>query len=186
MSADVGDDVFSNRYSVACLGRLVYCLTVLYIWFIPHLIHTSVKAGIILPMHNSEAEKIQETILALLQSSILPLTATELRVRLRVRAVRLAEYEVLRVLRSLRTEGLVYLEQGRWRTVSAFIPRLIPDPLAQQTRVRDRLSIQGATLLPAARSTTTTALPLPQSEVLHDVSQSKEQVPTAAKPMDFS
>jgi hypothetical protein len=52
-------------------------------------------------MHSAEAEKIQETILILLQSSTIPLTATELRVQLRARVVRLAEYEVLRVLRSL-------------------------------------------------------------------------------------
>jgi hypothetical protein len=55
------------------------------------------------------AESIRE---ALLKPSPTPLTVTELRVRLRVRAVKLAEYEVLRELRSLREEGLVRLERG--------------------------------------------------------------------------
>ena len=62
MSSDIGGDMFSDRYSVACLGRLVYLLdsplnliyTVLHSQFI--------QGGEILPMHSSEAEKIQETI----------------------------------------------------------------------------------------------------------------------------
>jgi hypothetical protein len=124
-------------------------------------------------------------ILTLLQSSPLPLTATELRTRLRVRAVRLADYEVVCILRSLRAEGLVCLEQGRWRAASAVIPHLIPESLAQQARLRNRQSMPGTTILPATRVTTTAALTLSQREVVQDISQLKAHAHVAAKPIDF-
>ena len=55
---------------------------------------------------------IREKILSLLKLSPVPLTATDLRVKLRVLSLRLPEYEILRELRSLREEGLVRLKGG--------------------------------------------------------------------------
>jgi len=41
------------------------------------------------------SEIVRETILAILKPSSMPLTAAELRVQLRMRSLRLAEYEIL-------------------------------------------------------------------------------------------
>ena len=61
---------------------------------------------------------IRDTILSFLKSSPVPLTAIALRIRLRVRSIKLAEYEVWCELRSIREEGLVLLERGRWSVPS--------------------------------------------------------------------
>ena len=47
------------------------------------------------------SETIREAILTMLKLAATPLTAAELRVRLRVRSLRLAEYEILHALRCL-------------------------------------------------------------------------------------
>src|SRR6266436_2077951 len=60
------------------------------------------------------SETIREAILTILKPAATPLTAAELRVQLRVRSLRLAEYEILHALRCLQSEGLVRLELGRW------------------------------------------------------------------------
>jgi very-short-patch-repair endonuclease len=72
---------------------------------------------------------IREEILSLLKLSPVPLTATDLRVKLRVLLLQLPEYEILRELRSLRKEGLVRLEGGSWKATSPFAKK----PVIQQT-----------------------------------------------------
>jgi len=83
---------------------------------------------------------IREEILSLLKLSPVPLTATDLRVKLRVLSLKLPEYEILRELRSLREEGLVRLEGGSWKATSPFAKK----PVIQQTtlpKVRSRPTI---------------------------------------------
>src|SRR5262249_35553445 len=84
----------------------------------------------------NSSETVRETILALLKPVSTPLTATELRVRLRVRALKLAEYEVLHALRCLRAEGLVRLERGRWSATAPFTNASVPVPTAYQPEER--------------------------------------------------
>lgn len=74
------------------------------------------------------SETIREAILAILKSASTPLTAAELRVRLRVRALRLAEYEILHALRCLRAEGSVRLERGRWMLLHLLPKGYTPPP----------------------------------------------------------
>jgi len=83
---------------------------------------------------------IREEILSLLKLSLVPLTATDLRVKLRILSLKLPEYEILRELRSLREESLVRLERGSWKATSPFTKQ----PIIQQT------------ILPKARSRPTT------------------------------
>jgi len=78
------------------------------------------------------SETIREAILTILKPAVTPLTAAELRVRLRVRALRLAEYEILHALRCLRSEGSVRLERGRWSATAPFASACVPVPTARQ------------------------------------------------------
>src|SRR5712691_3765192 len=89
----------------------------------------------------NSSETVRETILALLKPASTPLTATELRVRLRVKALKLAEYEVLHALRCLRAEGSVRLERGRWSATASFANASVPVPTAHQPEERHGLHI---------------------------------------------
>ena len=80
----------------------------------------------------NSCETVREAIFALLKPVSTPLTAAELRVRLRVRDLKLAEYEVLHALRCLRTEGLVRLERGRWSATAPFANASVPVPTVHQ------------------------------------------------------
>ena len=72
---------------------------------------------------------IGEEILSLLKVSPMPLTATDLRVKLRVLSLKLPEYGILRELRFPREEGMVRLEGGSWKAISPFVKK----PVIQQT-----------------------------------------------------
>ena len=54
----------------------------------------------------------------LLKENPIGFTSAELRTRLHARSLRLAEYEALKELRTLQSEGLVRLERGRWITTA--------------------------------------------------------------------
>ena len=60
------------------------------------------------------SDEIRSALIDLLGASSRSSTTSELRVRLRARGFRLADYELTRVLRGLRAEGQVKLERGRW------------------------------------------------------------------------
>ncbi len=62
--------------------------------------------------------KNKETILNLLKNTPVALTSAELRTRLRAKSLKLAEYEVTRVLRMLQSEEMVRLERGRWNLIA--------------------------------------------------------------------
>ncbi len=79
---------------------------------------------------------IGEETLSLLKLSPMPLTATDLRVKLRVLSLKLPEYEILHELRSLREEGLVRLEGGSWKATAPFAKK----PVSHQATVPKRLS----------------------------------------------
>jgi hypothetical protein len=133
------------------------------------------------------AESIREALLALLKPSPTPLTVTELRVRLRVRAVKLAEYEVLRELRSLREEGLVRLERGRWSVVSPFSVAPFSSPTTFQPSNESIPRIRSVPMSPApSRSSAIAGWSPSQSQILNNASLASEQVSSAAKPADFS
>ena len=69
---------------------------------------------------------ISDEIISLLKASLVPLTASELRIRLRNLSLKLPEYEILRKLRALQKEGLVRIEGGRWKPISSFTKKPIP------------------------------------------------------------
>ena len=54
----------------------------------------------------------------LLKENPIGFTSAELRTRLHARSLKLAEYEVLKELRTLQSEGMVRLERGRWITTA--------------------------------------------------------------------
>ncbi len=67
-----------------------------------------------------------EVLLDLLRESKHAPTSSELRTRLRARRIRLTDYEVIRLLRDLRNEGLVSLDRRRWSAHKA-LPKVTPD-----------------------------------------------------------
>src|SRR5262249_54829523 len=139
------------------------------------------------PMNSSEtvSEIIRETILTILKSSSMPLTAAELRVQLRVRSLRLVEHKILYALRCLRSEGLVRLERGRWRATAPFASGSVPIPTARQLEEQHRSRTYSAPTSSVLRPTTSTAWSPSKSQVLNDIPQSREQTPPTAEPVDF-
>jgi len=103
------------------------------------------------------SEIVRETILAILKPSSMPLTAAELRVQLRMRSLRLAEYEILHALRCLRSEGLVCLERGRWLATAPFASASVPIPTARQLEEQHRSRTYSAPTSSVLRPTTPTA-----------------------------
>ncbi|MBL0732038.1 MAG: DUF559 domain-containing protein [Desulfosarcina sp.] len=69
---------------------------------------------------------IKEEILSFLKISPVPLTASELRIKLRNLSLKLPEYEILSELRSLQEEGLVRIKGGSWKPTSVFAKKPIP------------------------------------------------------------
>ena len=134
----------------------------------------------------NSSETVREAIFALLKPTSTPLTATELRIRLRVKALKLAEYEVLHALRYLRSEGLVRLERGRWSATAPFANASVLGPTAHQPAERHGSHIYSSTtsldLSPAAP----TAWSPNKSRVLNNVPQAEEPTHPAAEPVDFS
>ncbi len=139
-------------------------------------------------MNSSEtvSETIREAILTILKPAATPLTAAELRVRLRVRSLRLAEYEILHALRCLRSEGSVRLERGRWRATAPFASASVPIPTARQLEEQHRSRTYRAPTSSVLRPTTPTAWSPSKSQLLNDILQSREQTPPAAEPVDCS
>ena len=131
------------------------------------------------------SEKMRATLLEFLKLSPIPLTATELCSQLRVRALKVDEYEVLRELRSLREEGLVRLERGRWNAVSPFTVTspfdLIPLKL-NESNASDATSVSAT---PVSASATIEWSPS-RSSIPYGTPQSDKQPSYAAKPPDFS
>ena len=133
------------------------------------------------------SETIREAILTILKPATTPLTAAELRVQLRVRSLRLAEYEILHALRCLRSEGSVRLERGRWSATTPFASASVPVPTARQFEEQHRLRTYSAPMSSVLRPTTPTAWFPSKSPVLNDIPQSRERIPpVAAEPVDCS
>jgi AAA domain len=109
-----------------------------------------------------------------------------LRVRLRVRALKLAEYEVLHALRCLRAEGLVRLERGRWSATAPFANASVPGPTAHQSEERHGLHIYSSPTSSVLSPVAPTAWSPNKSRVLNNVPQAKEPAPPAAEPVNFS
>ena len=63
---------------------------------------------------NNASEKLA----GILHQSLLPLSTRELAVRLRLRHLRLADYQVSGLLRSMAREGLIEFQKGRWSAPS--------------------------------------------------------------------
>jgi hypothetical protein len=139
------------------------------------------------PIDSAEtvAETIREAILTILKPAATPLTAAELRVRLRVRSLRLAEYEILHALRCLRSEGSVRLDRGRWSATAPFASASVSIPAAHQLEEQHRSRTYSATTSSVLRPITPTAWSPSKSRVLNDILQSREQTP-AAEPVDCS
>jgi hypothetical protein len=134
----------------------------------------------------NSSETVREAIFALLKPASTPLTAAELRVRLRVRALKLAEYEVLHTLRSLRAEGLVRLERGRWSATAPFANASVPGPTAHQPEERHGLYIYGSPTSSVLSPAAPIAWSPNKSRILNHVPQAEEPTHPAAKPVDFS
>lgn len=124
----------------------------------------------------NSSQIIREKILSLLKASPVPLTATELRVKLRVRSVKLAEYEVLRELRSLREEGLVRLDRGRWNATIPFVTSSLPGPATFQSPISHPISVTSKTKEWSPSKST----------ILSKVSQSEEKIQPPPEPAYFS
>src|SRR5262249_16042027 len=131
----------------------------------------------------NSSETVREAIFALLKPATTPLTATELRVRLRVRALKLAEYEVLHALRSLRAEGLLRLERGRWSASATFANTSVPGPTAHQPEERPGLYIYGSPTPSDINPAAPTAWSPNKSRVLNNGPQAEEPTPPAAEPV---
>ncbi len=102
----------------------------------------------------------KEVILELLKENSVGFTSAELRTRLHTRSLRLAEYEVLKELRTLHSEGTVRLERGRWVTTVHKIANSSPS-----TKKNSSIS-----------NTTTPSTQLSSSEITHAWSPSKSRI----------
>src|SRR2546421_1522798 len=131
----------------------------------------------------SRSETIREALLALLKPASTPLTAAELRVRLRVRALRLAEYEVLHALRCLRAEGLVRLERGRWSATVPFVNASVPVPAAHQPAEQHGLHIYNSPISSVLSPAAPTVWSPSKSRVLNNVPAAGEPASPAAEPV---
>ncbi len=63
---------------------------------------------------HGEVRGESQLVLQVLSENVRGSTVSELRGQLRVRGIRLRDHEIARLLRALRTEGLVKLGRGRW------------------------------------------------------------------------
>ena len=102
----------------------------------------------------------KELVLDLLKENSVGFTSAELRTRLHARSLRLAEYEVLKELRTLHSEGMVRLERGRWITTVHKIANSSPS-----------IKIQSS-----FSNTTTPSTQLPFSEMTTTWSPSKSRI----------
>ena len=125
---------------------------------------------------------IGEEILSLLKISPVPLTATDLRVKLRVLSLKLPEYEILRELRSLREEGLVRLEGGSWKATSPFAKK----PVIQQTTLPKARSRPTVIRKPLTDGWTPSKSQLFGAAVEPEPQPSPEPIPQSSEKPDFS
>ena len=84
------------------------------------------------PNRNEEADDFSERLNQILGQSTFPLSTRELATRLRLRQVRLADYEVSHRLRSMADEGVLLYQKGRWSAVAP--------PFAEIQQPQDHLS----------------------------------------------
>ena len=134
----------------------------------------------------NSSETVREAIFALLKPASTPLTAAELRVRLRGRELKLAEYEVLHALRYLRAEGLVRLERGRWSPTVPFANPRVPGPTVHQPKERHGFHIYRSPTSSVLSPAAPTAWSPNKSRVLNNVPQAEESTTSAAEPAKFS
>lgn len=130
-------------------------------------------------MHGSGtvAETVSTAILAILQDAFMPLTAAALRIQLRTRSLRLAEYEILRALRYLRSEGSVRLELGCWSAATPPTSAFIPGPLPRQFATQDTLRPDRSPPSPPLRPVSSSTWSRSPSHVLYDAPPSRAQTP---------
>src|SRR3990172_4589129 len=120
----------------------------------------------------------KELVLDLLKENSVGFTSAELRTRLHARSLRLAEYEVLKELRTLHSEGMVRLERGRWTTTApknANVSFIKTGSLLAKTRT----SIQ------SSPSETITWSPS-KSSILNKIVKPVEDNKAYPEPIDFS
>ena len=65
-------------------------------------------------MHSFEKTPIPEQLLRILEKSSTPLSGRELGVRLRIRGIKISEYEITKLLRELQRNGQAAYHRGRW------------------------------------------------------------------------
>jgi AAA domain len=139
--------------------------------------------GLVNTWSMNSSGSIRDTILSFLKSSPMPLTATELRIQLRVTSIKLAEYEVLRELRSFCQEGLVRLERGRWSVTSPSAILPMPDRTTSQSGGVGGPSFRFSRTL---GTSVATGWSPGKSELLNKVPRPVEKISPASELADFS
>lgn len=89
----------------------------------------------------------QQAIINILHSTPVGLTAAELRTRLHVHSIKLAEHEVIKELRTLQSEERVRLDRNRWNLVDS--TRATLAPTSNETRNGIQLTTTGVAICPA-------------------------------------
>ncbi len=123
----------------------------------------------------------RELVLDLLKENSIGFTSSELRTRLHAKSLRLAEYEVLKELRTLQFEGIVRLERGRWITTAPKIPNSSPS-----IKIQSSLSNTTAPSTQSPFSEITPPWSPSKSRILNNVAISAENKPIVQKPAEFS
>lgn len=123
----------------------------------------------------------KELVLDLLKENSVGFTSAELRTRLHARSLRLAEYEVLKELRTLHSEGMVRLERGRWITTVHKIANSSP-PIKIQSSFSNTTT--PSTQLPFSEMTTTWSPS--KSRILNNIAILTENKIVVQKPAEFS
>jgi very-short-patch-repair endonuclease len=94
-------------------------------------------------MSNSWGDFATEKLLAILNASPFPLSTRDLGVRLRLQHLRMPDYQVSALLRSMLDEGRVNFRTGRWSAFHSSETGSPPSPMALPALSRESLTILG-------------------------------------------